>query len=60
MGICLHHIEAIIRDLSSLIMILSLHVLKKGNGRKTLSSNGLPYSWQTQWCKLQLCTVLCL
>ena len=45
-------------DFSSLI--LSLYVVKKSGRRKNLPRNGLPYSWRTQWCKLQLCTALCL
>ena len=32
--------------------------MKNGNRRQILHSNGLPYSWQTQWCKWQLCTRL--
>ena len=45
-------------DFSSLI--LSLYAVKNGNRRKNLPGNGLPCSWRTQWCKLQLCTALCL
>ena len=35
-----------------------LCVVKKGGRRKNLLCNGLSYSWQTQWYKLQLCTAL--
>ena len=35
-------------------LILSLYAVKNGNRRNNLPSNELPYSWQTQWCKLQL------
>ena len=40
MGACLHHVQAI--NLSSLMS--SLYVVKKGDRRKFLSGNGLPYS----------------
>ena len=45
-------------DFSSLIS--SLYAVKNGNRRQNLPSNGLPYSWRTQWCKLQHCTLLYL
>ena len=45
MGICLHHIEVIVRDRFS-SLISSLYVVKKGGRRQNLLRNGLPYSWR--------------
>ena len=45
-------------DFSSLIS--SLYAVKNGTRRQNVPSNGRPYSWRTQWYKLQLCTALCL
>ena len=57
MGICLRHVETIVRDRFS-SLISSLYAVMNGNRRKNLPGNGLPYSWRTQWCKLKLCIAL--
>jgi len=35
--------------------ILFLYMVKESDTRKTYPSNRYPCSWQTRWCKLQLC-----
>ena len=40
------------------LLISSLYAVKNGTRRQKVPSNGLSYSWRTQWCKLQLCTAL--
>ena len=57
MGVCLRHLKAIVRDRFS-SLISSLYLVKIGGRRKNSPCNGLPYSWQTPWCKLQLFTTL--
>ena len=43
MGVCLRHVETIVRDRFS-SLISSLYAVKNGNRRQNLLSNGLSYS----------------
>ena len=47
MGVCLRLVETIVSD-RFFFTDLSLYVVKNGNTRQNLPSNGFPYSWQTQ------------
>ena len=59
MGVCLSNIEMVVRN-RSFFIDFALVCSEKGATRKNVHSNQFPYSWQTQWCKLQLHIAFCL